>query len=62
MEEIKDLDVIRELLETKQYTTLRQKVADMNTADVAAVMEEMEEEELLKIFRILPKRSWGYRM
>ena len=55
MEEIKDLDVIRELLETKQYTTLRQKVADMNTADVAAVMEEMEEEELLKIFRILPK-------
>ena len=62
MEEIKDLDVIRELLETKQYTTLRQKVADMNTAVVAAVMEEMEEEELLKIFRILPKRSWGYRM
>ena len=55
MEEIKDLEVIRELLETKQYTTLRQKVADMNTADVAAVMEEMEEEELLKIFRILPK-------
>ena len=55
MEEIKDLDVIRELLDTKQYTTLRQKVADMNTADVAAVMEEMEEEELLKIFRILPK-------
>ena len=55
MEEIKDLEVIRELLETKQYTTLRQKVADMNAADVAAVMEEMEEEELLKIFRILPK-------
>ena len=27
----------------------------MNTADVAAIMEEMEEEELLKIFRILPK-------
>ena len=55
MEEIKELEVIRELLETKQYTTLRQKVSDMNTADVAAIMEEMEEEELLKIFRILPK-------
>ncbi len=55
MEEIRDLYVIRELLETKQYTRLRQKVADMNTADVAAIMEEMEEEELLKIFRILPK-------
>ncbi len=55
MEEIRDLYVIKELLETKQYTRLRQKVADMNTADVAAIMEEMEEEELLKIFRILPK-------
>lgn len=57
MEENRDLEVeaIRELLETKQYTRLRQKVADMNTADVAAAMEEMEEKELLKIFRILPK-------
>lgn len=55
MEENKELEVIRELLETKQYTSLRQKVADMNTADVAAVLEELEEEELLKIFRILPK-------
>lgn len=55
MEEIKDLDVIRELLETKQYTRLRQRLADMNIADIAVVMEELEHEELLKIFRILPK-------
>ena len=55
MEEIKDLDVIRELFQTKQYTRLRQKMADMNTADIAAAFEELEEEELLKIFRILPK-------
>lgn len=55
MEEQRDVEVIRELLETKQYTSLRQKIADMNIADIATVMEEMEEEELLKIFRILPK-------
>ena len=55
MEEIRDLEIIRELLETRQYTNLRQKVAEMNTADVAAILEEMEEEELLKVFRILPK-------
>lgn len=55
MEEIKDLQVIRELLETKQYTRLRQKMADMNTADIAVIMEELKEEDLLKIFRILPK-------
>lgn len=47
MEEIRDLEIIRELLETRQYTNLRQKVAEMNTADVAAILEEMEEEELL---------------
>ena len=55
MEEIKDFDVVKELLETKQYTGLRQKMAEMNTADIAVIMEELEEEELLKIFRILPK-------
>lgn len=55
MEEIKDLEVIKELLETKQYTRLRQRMADMNIADIAAVMEELREEELLKVFRILPK-------
>ena len=44
-----------DLLEQKQYTKLRQEVEDMNAADVAAVMDDMEDEESLKIFRILPK-------
>lgn len=55
MEKIKDLDIVRELLETKQYTRLRQKMAEMNAADIAAIMEEFDEEDMLKIFRILPK-------
>ncbi len=55
MDEIKELDVIKELLETKQYTRLRQRLADMNIADIAVVMGELEEEAQLKIFRILPK-------
>lgn len=55
MEQMEALDIIKELLETKQYTRLRQKIADMNIADIAAVMEQIEESELLKIFRILPK-------
>ena len=53
-EEILELE-IKELLETKQYTRLRQKVAEMNEADIASAMEELEEESLLKMFRILPK-------
>ena len=55
MEEKNDLEIIKELLETKQYTSLRQKMADMNEADVASCMEELEEKDLMKIFRILPK-------
>lgn len=49
------MEEIRELLETKQYTRLRQKLSELNDADIAVVMDELEEEEILKIFRILPK-------
>ncbi len=49
------MDEILELLETKQYTNLRQRLAEMNHADIAVIMEELPEEELLKVFRILPK-------
>lgn len=55
MEQTRELQEIRELLETKQYTRLRQRMADLNEADIAAAMEELEEEDMLKFFRILPK-------
>ncbi|MGN0412777.1 MAG: magnesium transporter [Lachnospiraceae bacterium] len=55
MEEEKVEVEIKSLLESKQYTRLRQKVAELNDADIAAVMEDLEDEELLKMFRILPK-------
>ena len=55
MEKGKDLEMIQELLRDRQYTRLRQRMADMNTVDIAAVLEELEEGDLLKIFRILPK-------
>ena len=46
---------LKKLLEQKQYTKLRQEAEDMNAADIAAVMDDMEDEESLRIFRILPK-------
>lgn len=55
MDEIKDVKEILELLESKQYTVLRQRLSEMNEADVAAIMEELKAQEMLKIFRILPK-------
>jgi magnesium transporter len=55
MEEKLELESIEQLLETKQYTRLRQTLSEMNEADVAAALEELEETEQLKVFRILPK-------
>ncbi len=49
------MDEIKELLTTRQYTSLRQKMAEMNDADVAVLLDGLEEEDMLKVFRILPK-------
>lgn len=44
-----------ELVETKQYTRLRQELSELNDADIATFLEALENEDMLKIFRILPK-------
>ena len=49
------MEEIVELLNTGQYLRLRQQIANYNVADIAAYMEKMEQDELLKLFRILPK-------
>ena len=50
-----DMEEILELLNTGQYLKLRQQITGYNVADIAAYMEKMEQDELLKLFRILPK-------
>ena len=50
-----ELNEILDLLEGKQYTVLRQGLSEMNEADIAVILEELEEKDMLKIFRILPK-------
>jgi magnesium transporter len=56
MEELKNKEhILLELLSNKEYTKLRQTAADMQTADIAAIMDEMEDEDSLKMFRLLPK-------
>lgn len=52
---MQEMNELLELLEMKQYTSLRQKMEAMNIADIAAYMDEMKEEDMLKVFRILPK-------
>ena len=55
MEQLKEFETIQELLQTQQYTRLRQLLMDMNDADIAAYMEELPEQSMVKAFRILPK-------
>ncbi len=55
METRKDLQELRELLAARRYTELRQSLALLNEADAAALMEELEFEDILKVYRILPK-------
>lgn len=57
MKERRDQDelILKQLLKEKQYTKLRQTASEMQAADIAAVMDDMEDEDSLKIFRILPK-------
>lgn len=58
MDELKEnLEELKELLKTRQYTRLRQSLAEVNDADIAAFIESLDEAELLKVFRILPKSS-----
>ncbi len=46
---------LKEFLDQKQYVKLREWIRNVNVADIAAMMEELDEEIQLKMFRILPK-------
>ena len=46
---------LQELLDGKQYSVLRGTLTEMNTADIASVMDEMANDDALKMIRILPK-------
>ena len=46
---------IRDLLKAKRYRELREFLSEMNVVDVATIMDDMEDEDSLRLFRILPK-------
>ncbi len=53
--EVIESSEVKEMLDNKQYTRLRQHFEDLNHADIAAAIEELKEEDMLKVFRILSK-------
>ena len=47
--------MIESLLESKKYNTLKDVLSTMNAADIAAVFDELPQDALPRLFRLLPK-------
>ena len=48
-------DEIDQLMEEKKFRQLREKINDMNEADIAEYLEELSDERRLLVFRMLQK-------
>lgn len=52
-----DIETMRDYIGHKQYAKIRSEIVEMNEADIAAMLEELElpGKELIQVFRMLPK-------
>ena len=48
---------LKVLLEQKKYSTLKDILVTMNPSDVAELFEEIADERLPRLFRLLPKEQ-----
>ncbi len=51
------LEQMNDLLESRRYLELREVFSELNPADIAQLLEELPEEKLPLVFRILPKED-----
>ncbi len=51
------LEQMNDLLKTRQYLALREMFSELNPADIALLLEELPNEKLPLVFRILPKED-----
>ncbi|MBR2653088.1 MAG: magnesium transporter, partial [Lachnospiraceae bacterium] len=49
------IEELNELLKTKQYRQLREKINDINEVDLAEFLEDLDQEQRLLVFRMLHK-------
>ena len=48
-------DSIANLVETKQLATLREVLIELNPVDIAGILDDFKDQDLLKLFRLMPK-------
>ena len=46
---------LQTLLENKKYRILKETLSEMNEVDIASFIEELDTEQVLLVFRLLPK-------
>ncbi len=49
------IDNVKELIEQNKYQELKKVIAELNEADIAEILEEVDDDILIKVFRLLPK-------
>ena len=49
------IENIKFLIENKDYSKLKSELVKLNEADIAEILESLKDEDLIKIFRLLPK-------
>lgn len=54
-----EIEEVKELLENKKFNILKNELKEMNSADIPPLLEELEKEQLVKVFRILSKEQAG---
>ena len=55
-----EIEEIKELVENKRFTELKSKLAEMNSADISEILDELEDKEsVIIVFRLLTKEKAG---
>lgn len=54
-----EVDEIKKLLESKKFNILKNELKKVNVADIPALLEQLEKEQVIKVFRILSKEQAG---
>ena len=54
-----DIEEIKELINTKQFTQLKKELKEMKSADVSLILDELDKEQAVILFRLLSKEKAG---
>ena len=54
-----EIDEVKKLIEEKKFNTLKEELKGINSADIPSLLEELDKESVVKLFRILSKEQAG---